>query len=215
MLVGGPGASRSQPAWRQAYRALQHGTARQRCEHQGIIIKFPDEIQDFAERFADMQKKRHEADYDPDATFFKMSFKTSRMQRMLSAASTVFPPGTGVPLQFTCCYLSELTKTAIVCFPLANIPTVERQASGIVNMSVTYAPRGLAVLPNGMLLHLFFLRKNMESPRKFYADLFSPDGEWLLTAYLSELETSSTYPILHVDTEGYIYQSAQTLSSRK
>lgn len=71
MLVGGPGASRSQPAWRQAYRALQHGTARQRCEHQGIIIKFPDEIQDFAERFADMQKKRHEADYDPDATFFK------------------------------------------------------------------------------------------------------------------------------------------------
>ena len=71
MLVGGPGAHRSQPAWRQAYRALQHGTARQRCEHQGMIIKFPDEIQDFAERFADMQKKRHEADYDPDATFFK------------------------------------------------------------------------------------------------------------------------------------------------
>ena len=89
--------------------------------------------------------------------------------------------------------------------PMANIPTAERQASGIVNMSVTYAPRGLAVLPNGMLLHLFFLRKNMESPRKFYADLFSPDGEWLLTAYLSELETSSTYPILHVDAEGYIY----------
>ena len=57
MLVGGPGASRSQPAWRQAYRALQHGTARQRCERQGIIIKFPGEIQDFAERFADMQKK--------------------------------------------------------------------------------------------------------------------------------------------------------------
>lgn len=71
MLVGGPGARRSQPAWRQTYRALQHGTARQRCEHQGIIIEFPDEIQDFAERFADMQKKRHRADYAPDATFFK------------------------------------------------------------------------------------------------------------------------------------------------
>ncbi len=54
MLVGGPGARRSQPAWRQTYRALQHGTARQRCEHQGIIIKFPDEIQDFAERFAEL-----------------------------------------------------------------------------------------------------------------------------------------------------------------
>ena len=71
MLVGGPGANRSQPAWRQAYRGLQHGTVRQRCERQNIIIKFPDEIQDFAERFVDMQQKRHEADYDPDATFSK------------------------------------------------------------------------------------------------------------------------------------------------
>ena len=71
MLVGPPGAHRSQSAWRQAYRALQHGAARQRCERQGMIIKFPDEIQDFAERFVDMQQKRHEADYDPDATFSK------------------------------------------------------------------------------------------------------------------------------------------------
>ena len=71
MLVGCPSAHRSQPAWRQAYRALQHGTARQRCERQGMIIKFPYEIQDFAERFVDMQQKRHEADYDPDATFSK------------------------------------------------------------------------------------------------------------------------------------------------
>ena len=71
MLVGGPGANRSQAAWRQAYRALQHGTARQRCERQNAIIKFPEAVQDFAERFADMQKKRHGADYDPDATFSK------------------------------------------------------------------------------------------------------------------------------------------------
>lgn len=71
MLVGGPGANRSQSAWRQAYRALQHGTARRRCERQNAIIKFPEAVQDFAERFADMQKKRHGADYDPDATFSK------------------------------------------------------------------------------------------------------------------------------------------------
>ena len=30
MLVGGPGASRSEAAWRQAYRALNHG-AKKRC----------------------------------------------------------------------------------------------------------------------------------------------------------------------------------------
>ena len=28
-IVGGPGAKRSKPAWRQAYRALNHGSAKQ------------------------------------------------------------------------------------------------------------------------------------------------------------------------------------------
>ena len=67
MIVGGSGSSRSVPAWRQAYRALRHGTVRQRCERSGIIARFPSEIQDFAEQFVDMQKKRHTADYDPYA----------------------------------------------------------------------------------------------------------------------------------------------------
>ena len=71
MLVGGPGANRSQPAWRQTYRALQHRTARQRCERQRIIEKFPGEIQDFAIQFVTMQKERHLADYDPDSDFSK------------------------------------------------------------------------------------------------------------------------------------------------
>lgn len=67
MLVGGPGANRSRPAWRQTYRALQHGTARQRCQQSTVVARFPSEIQDFADRFVDMQKKRHSADYDPYA----------------------------------------------------------------------------------------------------------------------------------------------------
>ena len=71
MLVGGPGANRSQPAWRQAYRALQHGTARQRCERQSMIAKFPVDVQDFANLFVLMQKRRHRADYDPDGIFSK------------------------------------------------------------------------------------------------------------------------------------------------
>ena len=66
-LVGGSGSSRSRPAWRQTYRALQHGTARRRCERTSIIVRFPSEVQDFAEHFVDMQKKRHTADYDPYA----------------------------------------------------------------------------------------------------------------------------------------------------
>lgn len=68
MPVGGEGANRSKPAWRQAYRALQHRQARNRCRH-GNIRGFPNEVQDLANVFADMQTKRHGADYDPDAAF--------------------------------------------------------------------------------------------------------------------------------------------------
>lgn len=70
MLVGGPGANRSKPAWRQVYRALQHRQANDRCKHRNIRW-FPNEVQDLANVFADMQKKRHGADYDPDAAFSK------------------------------------------------------------------------------------------------------------------------------------------------
>lgn len=72
MLVGGTGARRSQPAWRQAYRALDHGIARKRCERSEMISRFPIEIQDFAELFVLMQEERHRADYDPDTSFYKV-----------------------------------------------------------------------------------------------------------------------------------------------
>jgi len=74
-LVGGIGSDRSEPAWRQTYRALEHGTARQRCDRNTIISRFPDEIQDFAKKFVDMQEKRHKADYDPEAAFSKLTVR--------------------------------------------------------------------------------------------------------------------------------------------
>ena len=33
--------------------------------------RFPEEIQDFGRLFVGMQRKRHAADYDPDARFFR------------------------------------------------------------------------------------------------------------------------------------------------
>ena len=68
-LVGGPNSQRSDRAWTQVYRALQHGPAKSRCDAQAMMRRFPDSIQDFADRFVDMQFKRHEADYNPDARF--------------------------------------------------------------------------------------------------------------------------------------------------
>jgi uncharacterized protein (UPF0332 family) len=71
LLVGGAGSARSAPAWKQAYRALEHGPVKAACQNSGLLAKFPQEIQDFANVFVQMQAKRHNADYDPEARFYK------------------------------------------------------------------------------------------------------------------------------------------------
>lgn len=35
------------------------------------MMRFPDDVQDFGSLFVEMQRKRHTADYDPDARFTK------------------------------------------------------------------------------------------------------------------------------------------------
>lgn len=60
---------RSNSAWLQAYRSLQHGVIKSRCINSHYIVKFPSEIRLFAEIFVQMQWTRHLADYDPMATF--------------------------------------------------------------------------------------------------------------------------------------------------
>lgn len=75
-LVGGPNADRSEPAWRQAYRALEHGQVKRSCANKDLLSKFPQEIQDFASEFVSMQAKRHLADYDPFSTFAKLEVQT-------------------------------------------------------------------------------------------------------------------------------------------
>lgn len=70
-MIGGNGSSRSDGAWRQVYRALEHGNAKSRCNNSGMIKKFPKQIEDFANLFVQMQVKRHSADYDPFEIFVK------------------------------------------------------------------------------------------------------------------------------------------------
>lgn len=71
LLIGGDGADRSDEAWLQVYRSLEHGHAKGRCTNKSMVRKFLKEIEDFANSFVTMQKKRHDADYDPFATFAK------------------------------------------------------------------------------------------------------------------------------------------------
>ncbi len=64
LFVGGTNADRSKHAWRQTYRALEHGFAKSACKD-GLITRFPKAVEDFASTFVAMQEKRHQADYDP------------------------------------------------------------------------------------------------------------------------------------------------------
>ena len=75
LLIGGLNASRSKHAWVQTYRALEHGYAKSQCENLNVIKKFPKAIEDFANAFVTLQKKRHEADYNPFARFSKSTVR--------------------------------------------------------------------------------------------------------------------------------------------
>lgn len=70
-LIGGLGADRHEAAWRQVYRLLEHGLAKDACRNTKLIARFPQGIQHFATHFVLLQEKRHAADYDPSAVFLK------------------------------------------------------------------------------------------------------------------------------------------------
>ena len=63
-LAGSTSAVGYRPMWRRVYRALEHRQAKARCE--SVPAEFPEEMRLFGQTFADMQGKRHLADYDPD-----------------------------------------------------------------------------------------------------------------------------------------------------
>jgi len=70
-LVGRPDPHRPERAWQQAYRALEHGKARQRllliAERTGGPSRFgfPEDVAYLATTFSELQHERHRADYDP------------------------------------------------------------------------------------------------------------------------------------------------------
>jgi hypothetical protein len=93
-MVGGSGSNRSNQAWRQIYRALQHGDAKNACANKNVMAKFPIEIQDFATQFVTMQKKRHHADYDPTGVYYR-----SAVVRDISATQAAITAFIGAPIK--------------------------------------------------------------------------------------------------------------------
>jgi uncharacterized protein (UPF0332 family) len=67
-LLVGAGAMRAEKAWVHAYRALEHGFAKNACK-EAKNLGFPPGIAVCANDFVELQEARHRADYDPAARF--------------------------------------------------------------------------------------------------------------------------------------------------
>ena len=63
------GSTRSDTAWIQTYRALEHGHARNQCNDLSAMRQFPQEVQHFGRTFVYVQSQRQQADYSPDASY--------------------------------------------------------------------------------------------------------------------------------------------------
>lgn len=78
LLVGTASAQRSNKAWRQTYRAIQHGDAKSRCR--SLPSTFTQDLSDVAEAFVVLQSLRHDADYDPTVAFLRKDVESHILQ---------------------------------------------------------------------------------------------------------------------------------------
>ena len=79
-LVGDNPQFRDQLAWRQSYRALEHGYGKRRCQSARGDGRFSPAVCELADRFALFQGRRHRADYDPDEIFTREEVLTAVTQ---------------------------------------------------------------------------------------------------------------------------------------
>ena len=71
-FIGSVRTGRTERAWVQTYRALNHNFVKNACEkcvRIGTGAAFPQDIIDFADFFVTMQQERHDADYNPIRKF--------------------------------------------------------------------------------------------------------------------------------------------------
>lgn len=84
-LVGSSPDIRQTAEWARTYRALDHRAAKDRFNATSAMIAFPDKLQDFGHAFIAPQNQRHDADYNPHATFLRS--ETMRVIERAEAAT--------------------------------------------------------------------------------------------------------------------------------
>ena len=68
-LIGASSADQQRWAWQQTYRAADHRPTRNKLSSASLGNRFPRAIRRFGVVFADVQRVRHSADYDPHSEF--------------------------------------------------------------------------------------------------------------------------------------------------
>ena len=68
-LAGASPADQRRWAWQQTYRAADHRPTRNKLSSASLGNRFPRAIRRFGVVFADVQRVRHSADYDPHSEF--------------------------------------------------------------------------------------------------------------------------------------------------
>ena len=76
-LIGASPADQQRWAWQQTYRAADHRPTRNKLSSASLGGRFPRAIRRFGVAFADVQRVRHSADYDPEARFVIESVLTA------------------------------------------------------------------------------------------------------------------------------------------
>ena len=89
-LIGEEGTDRTDRAWRQTYRSLDHvetAKACERCVRDNRMLGFPPSLLTFARFLPVAMRRRHQADYDPDyaPTNEAVAAMTSAANRAITA----------------------------------------------------------------------------------------------------------------------------------
>lgn len=69
-LVGDSSADRQRWAWQQTYRAADHRSTRNKLSRASLGNRFASVVRRFGTVFAEIQRERHLADYDPNSEFY-------------------------------------------------------------------------------------------------------------------------------------------------
>lgn len=70
-LIGTSKQHRASVTWSRVYRSLEHGFAKSQCLAKPPTSQVPATLIDVADAFVQLQELRHEADYDPNASFLR------------------------------------------------------------------------------------------------------------------------------------------------